>query len=80
MRLYPESAAVQLEFDKVKSLLMAHCATEYAKTKAETLRIHTKKEFIELDLMQTNEYKQISLLQQYFPNDFSQNLSKILNS
>ena len=26
--------------------------------------------------MQTNEYKQISLLQQYFPNDFSQNLSK----
>ena len=76
MRLYPESAAVQLEFDKVKSLLMAHCATEYAKTKAETLRIHTKKEFIELDLMQTNEYKQISLLQQYFPNDFSQNLSK----
>ncbi len=76
MRLYPESAAVQLEFDKVKSLLMAHCATEYAKTKADTLRIHTKKEFIELELKQTDEYKQISLLQQYFPNDFSQNLSK----
>ncbi len=76
MRLYPESAAVQLEFDKVKSLLKAHCATEYAKTKADTLRIHTKKEFIELELKQTDEYKQISLLQQYFPNDFSQNLSK----
>jgi DNA mismatch repair protein MutS2 len=76
MRLYPESAAVQLEFDKVKALLKAHCATEYAKTKADTLRIHTKKEFIELELMQTNEYKQISLLQQYFPNDFSQNLTK----
>ncbi len=76
MRLYPESAAVQLEFDKVKSLLKAHCATEYAKTKADALRIHTKKEFIELELKQTDEYKQISLLQQYFPNDFSQNLSK----
>jgi DNA mismatch repair protein MutS2 len=76
MRLYPESAAVQLEFDKVKSLLKAHCATEYGKIKADGLRIHTKKEYIELELMQTNEYKQIVLLQQYFPNDFSLNLSK----
>jgi DNA mismatch repair protein MutS2 len=78
MRLYPESAAVQLEFDKIKALLKAHCATEYAKTKADGLRIHTKKEYIELELMQTNEYKQISLLQQFFPNDFSQNLTKDL--
>jgi DNA mismatch repair protein MutS2 len=76
MRLYPESAAVQLEFDKVKALLKAHCATEYAKTKADNLRIHTKKEFIELELMQSNEYKQINLLQQYFPNEFTQNLTK----
>ena len=78
MRLYPESAAVQLEFEKVKTLLKAHCATEIAKNKADNLRIHTRKEYIELELMQTNEYKQISLLQQYFPNDFSQNLSKDL--
>jgi DNA mismatch repair protein MutS2 len=76
MRLYPESAAVQLEFDKVKALLNAHCATEYAKNKADNLRIHTKKEFIELELKQADEYKNITLSQQYFPNDFSQNLSK----
>ena len=76
MRLYPESAAVQLEFDKVKALLKAHCATDYAKNKADNLRIHTRKEYIELELKQTNEYKNISLLQQYFPNDFSLNLSK----
>jgi DNA mismatch repair protein MutS2 len=76
MRLYPESAAVQLEFDKVKALLKAHCATDYAKNKADNLRIHTRREYIELELMQTNEFKNISLLQQYFPNDFSQNLSK----
>lgn len=78
MRLYPESAAVQLEFEKVKALLKSHCATEFAKNKADNLRIHTKKEYIELELMQTNEYKQISLLQQYFPNEFSQNLTKDL--
>lgn len=76
MRLYPESAVVQLEFDKVKALLKAHCATDYAKNKADNLRIHTRKEYIELELKQTNEYKNISLLQQYFPNDFSLNLSK----
>jgi DNA mismatch repair protein MutS2 len=76
MRLYPESAAVQLEFDKVKALLKAHCATDYAKNKADNLRIHTRKEYIELELKQTNEYKNISLLQQYFPNEFSLNLSK----
>ncbi len=76
MRLYPESAAVQLEFDKVKALLNAHCATEYAKNKADNLRIHTKKEYIELELKQADEYKNITLSQQYFPNDFSQNLSK----
>jgi DNA mismatch repair protein MutS2 len=76
MRLYPESAAVQLEFDKVKALLNAHCATEYAKNKADNLRIHTRREYIELELRQTDEYKNITLSQQYFPNDFSQNLSK----
>lgn len=76
MRLYPESATVQLEFDKVKALLKAQCNTDYARLKAENLRIHTKREYIELELKQTNEFKNISLLQQCFPNDFSLNLSK----
>jgi len=78
MRLYPESAAVQLEFDKVKTLLKAHCATDYAKNRADQLRIHTRKDYIELDLLQTDEFKNISLQQQYFPNDFTLNLSKDL--
>ncbi|MFY7900434.1 MAG: DNA mismatch repair protein MutS, partial [Chitinophagaceae bacterium] len=73
MRLYPESAPQQLEFDKVKQLLVQHCKTVYAQEKAAELRVHTKKEYIELDLRQTFEYK--LLLQQglYFPNDFSIN-------
>jgi len=78
MRLYPESAAVQLEFDKVKTLLKAHCATDYAKNRADQLRIHTRKDYIELDLLQTDEFKNISIQQQYFPNDFTLNLSKDL--
>ena len=34
MKIYPESAVVQLEFDKIKSLLAAHCKTDFAKEKA----------------------------------------------
>lgn len=76
MRLYPESAAVQLEFDKVKTLLKEHCKTEYAKEKASQLRIHTKKEYIELELNQSNEFKLLLQQSQYFPNDFILNISK----
>jgi DNA mismatch repair protein MutS2 len=76
MKLYPESAANQLEFDKVKALLKEHCKTEYGKTKAEHLRIHTRREFIELELGQSHEFKLILMVSQYFPSDFTLNISK----
>ena len=78
MRLYPESAASQLEFDKVKSLLQIHAKTEYAKLKAEQLRIHTRKDFIVLELKQSFEYKCILQQSQNFPNDFITNISRDL--
>jgi DNA mismatch repair protein MutS2 len=76
MRLYPESAANQLEFDKVKNLLVNHCKTAYAQHKAANLRIHTKKEYIELELHQTHEYKLLQQQGMYFPNDFTLNITK----
>lgn len=78
MRLYPESAAVQLEFDKIKTLLHEKCRSEWAKTKALELRIHTRKDFIDRELKQSHEYK--SLIQNgiHFPNDYVLNLSKDL--
>jgi len=78
MKFFPESALVQLEYEKVKTLLGEYCKTEYAKVKAENLRIHTKKEFIETELRQGYEYKQIAQAGQYFPNDFALNISKEL--
>jgi len=78
IRFFPESALQQLEFEKVKTLLAEYCRTEYAKHKASNLRIHTKKEFIETELQQTNEYKMLLQGGQYFPNDFSHNISKEL--
>lgn len=78
LKLFPESAVQQLEFDKVCVLLAAHCKTEYATGKAENLRIHTKKEFIELELKQSFEYRQLILNGVYFPNDAILNLTKDL--
>ncbi len=78
MKLFPESAAVQLEFDKIKVLLIEHSKSEYAKSKAADLRIHTKKEFIDTELQQTHEFKLITLNNQYFPNDHVLNLQKDL--
>src|SRR5205085_11774121 len=76
MRLYPESAAVQLEFEKVKTLLTEFCKTEYAKAKSAELRIHTKKEYIDLELNQSNEFKLLLEQSVYFPSDFTLNISK----
>ena len=78
IKFFPESALMQLEYEKVKTLLAEYCKTEYAKTKAANLRIHTRKDFIDLELKQTHEYKLILMTGQYFPNDFVLNLTREL--
>jgi len=78
MKIYPESAVMQLEFDKVKDLLHEKCRTEYAKTKAIELRIHTRKDFIERELKQSHEYKQLLQNAIHFPNDYVLNLAREL--
>ncbi|GAO44495.1 endonuclease MutS2 [Flavihumibacter petaseus] len=78
MKLFPESAAVQLEFEKIKTLLELHAKTEYARQKCRDLRIHTRLEFIETALRQSHEFRQLLLNAVYFPNDFILNLSKDL--
>ena len=78
MKLYPESASVQLEFDKVRSLLHEKCRFEYSKSKADDLRIHTRKEFIERELRQSHEFRQLLQNGIYFPNDYILNLTREL--
>ena len=78
MRLYPESALSQLEFDKVKSLLKEQCKTEYGIEKAAALNINTDLAIIELALHQTQEFKLLLQQGQYFPSDFILNISKEL--
>lgn len=78
MKLYPESASQQLEFDKIKELLTHYCQAEYARLKAQQLRIHTRKDFVETELKQTHEYHQLYINNINFPNDHILNLSKEL--
>src|SRR5688500_16658571 len=78
MRLYPDSASYQLEFDKIKNLLHDKCRLDFSKAKAAELRIHTKKDFIERELKQSHEYKQLLQNGIYFPNDYILNLTKEL--
>src|SRR5690349_5950049 len=78
MRFFPESALVQLEYDKIKGLLKEQCDSEYGKGKAEDLRIHTRKEYIDHELKQTEEFRQLIHAAQYFPLDYILNLSREL--
>lgn len=68
MKLFPEAAATQLEFDKIKKLLFDHCQNEWAKHQASNLRIHTKKEFILPELSKTQEFQSILMQQFSFPD------------
>ncbi|WP_217607035.1 endonuclease MutS2 [Chitinophaga sp. GbtcB8] len=69
MKYFPDSALVQLEFDKIQALLKEHCKTELGKQMAEELRLHTHIDYVRSALQQAHEYKQLLLLQEYFPND-----------
>jgi DNA mismatch repair protein MutS2 len=78
MKLYPESAAVQLEFDKVCSLLAAHARGAYAQEKAMSLRVHTQIDYIRRGLDQSAAYLLLLQQGQYFPNDTVLNIERQL--
>ena len=78
MKLYPESAAVQLEFDKICHLLANHTRSAYAHEKAMQLRIHTRLDYIERELDQSAAYLNILQTGQPFPNDTILNIEKEL--
>jgi DNA mismatch repair protein MutS2 len=78
MKLYPASATVQLEFDKVRNLLEEQTRTHFGKERAAHLRIHTRKQFIDLELRQSYQYLQIMSAGQTFQHDQAFNLSREL--
>lgn len=78
MRLYPESASVQLEFDKVRSLLVELTKTALGRQQAEELRIHTRRSYIETELRQSHQYLQLLAKGQSFQHDHVYAIAKEL--
>ena len=78
MQLYPAHAATALEFNKITELLKQKCRTDAAKERVTEMRFHSKLDFVERALHQTNEFKQILSGSDHFPNDFTRNLTKEL--
>ncbi len=76
IRYFPESALGQLEFDKIRDLLSEKCKSAYAREKAASLPIHTRLEFIQVELQRTSEFKSLLEQGQYFPNEENLNLSR----
>ena len=78
MKLFPESASVQLEFEKIRQIVVDYCATESGKQLAIDLRLHTRREFIELELRQSYEYLLLIRTAMFFPNDYILNINREL--
>jgi DNA mismatch repair protein MutS2 len=78
MQIYPAQAAEALEFNKVKELLKQKCRTDSARERVEELRFHTRLDYVERALMQTDEFRQALSGSDHFPNDFTRNLLKEL--
>ena len=78
MRVYPENALTQLEFDKITAILLNYCQTNMGVEQVNEMRIHTHQTYIELALRQTEEFKFIKLANQYFPTDFILDIRKDL--
>ena len=76
MRVYPDNALSQLEFDKIKTILLNYCQSSIGKEQVEAMRIHTHLKYIQTALKQTQEYQFIKQANQYFPSDFILDIRK----
>ena len=78
MRIYPDTALQQLEFEQIKTLLTGYCGTDQSREQSRALSISIKKDEILLALRQTDEYLHLLKQQQTIPGDFGTNLTKEL--
>jgi DNA mismatch repair protein MutS2 len=78
MKVYPENALSQLEFDKIITILLNYCQTTIGKEMVNDIRIHTHLKYIQTALQQTQEFKYIRSAGQYFPTDFVMDIRRDL--
>jgi DNA mismatch repair protein MutS2 len=73
---YPDQSLDQLEFNKIRTLLLQKCRTDAARHRVESLRFHTRLDYVEMALEQTLEYKSTLESSNHFPNDFTRNIDR----
>src|SRR3954467_5735136 len=79
MQVYPANAAERLEFDKIQNILLSYCRTDTARERVGGLRFMSRAEVIDKALRQTAEFKNtLSAADNYFPADFTRNITKEL--
>lgn len=78
LQVYPAHAADSLEFTKVKELLLAKCRTDEARSRVAAMRFMSRAELIEKALRQTAEFKLTLGGGDYFPGEFTRNLTQEL--
>lgn len=76
MKLFPESADQQLEFDKIRQIVTDYCATSAGKERAVHMRIHTRKDYIQTGLAQSNEMLFLIQGGQFFPGSTTLQVNK----
>jgi DNA mismatch repair protein MutS2 len=67
MKFYPESALQQLEFEKIKELLISHTTSAESAEKCKNIRLHTRLPYIQTQLQQTENFVHILTHGGYFP-------------
>lgn len=75
---YPAQAQEQLEFSKIRQLLLQKCRTDAARKRVEALKFHSRHDYIAKALQQTLEYKATLDSHDHFPNDFTRNVEREL--
>lgn len=75
---YPAQAEERLEFNKIKQLLLQKCRTDLARKRVDSLRLHSRLDYVEMALKQTLEYKSTLESHDHFPNDFTRNVEREL--
>jgi DNA mismatch repair protein MutS2 len=78
LQLYPAHAADALEFTKVRQLLLEKCRTDEARARVGNMRFMSRVELIDKALKQTAEFKLTLGGGDYFPGEFTRNLSQEL--
>lgn len=64
---YPDTFEEKIGFDQIRQLLSARCISAMGRREVESMQCAVERESVERNLLETNEFKQLTLLDDPFP-------------